>query len=91
MDGVPYGGNISDLNPADIESISVLKDAASAALYGNRASNGVILITTKKGKQGKMNVSLDIKQGTYSRGIPEYDRLGVNDWMHMQWEQLKNP
>ena len=90
MDGVPYGGNISDLNPADIESISVLKDAASAALYGNRASNGVILITTKKGKQGKMNVSLDIKQGTYSRGIPEYDRLGVNDWMHMQWEQLKN-
>ena len=90
MDGVPYGGNISDLNPADIESISVLKDAASAALYGNRASNGVILITTKKGKQGKLNISLDMKQGTYSRGIPEYDRLGVNDWMHMQWEELKN-
>ena len=90
MDGVPYGGNISDLNPADIESISVLKDAASAALYGNRASNGVILITTKKGKQGKLNISLDVKQGTYSRGTPEYDRLGVNDWMHMQWEQLKN-
>lgn len=49
IDGMPFGGNISDLNPNDIESISVLKDAASCALYGNRASNGVILITTKRG------------------------------------------
>ena len=70
--------------------MSVLKDAASAALYGNRASNGVILITTKKGKQGKLNVSVDIKQGTYSRGIPEYDRLGVRDWMEAQWQNMKN-
>jgi TonB-dependent SusC/RagA subfamily outer membrane receptor len=90
LDGVPYNGNISDLNPQDIESMSVLKDAASAALYGNRASNGVILITTKKGKQGKLNVSVDIKQGTYSRGIPEYDRLGVRDWMEAQWQNMKN-
>ena len=90
VDGVPYGGNISDLNPQDIESMSVLKDAASAALYGNRASNGVILITTKKGKQGKLNISLDIKQGTYSRGIPEYDRLGVTEWMEAQWMTLRN-
>ena len=90
LDGVPYNGNISDLNPQDIESMSVLKDAASAALYGNRASNGVILITTKKGKQGKMNVSLDIKQGTYSRGIPDYDRLGAREWMEAQWLNMKN-
>ena len=90
IDGVPFGGNISDLNPQDIESMSVLKDAASAALYGNRASNGVILITTKKGKQGKLNVSLDIKQGTYSRGIPEYERMGIRDWMHAEWMNLKN-
>ena len=90
LDGVPFGGNISDLNPQDIESMSVLKDAASAALYGNRASNGVILITTKKGKQGKLNINLDIKQGTYTRGIPEYDRLGVNDWMEAQWMALRN-
>ena len=73
IDGVPFGGNISDLNPQDIESMSVLKDAASAALYGNRASNGVILITTKKGKQGKLNMTADIKLGTFTRGIPEYD------------------
>ena len=90
LDGVPFGGNISDLNPQDIESMSVLKDAASAALYGNRASNGVILITTKKGKQGRLNVTLDVKQGTYSRGIPEYDRLGVIDWMEAQWLNMKN-
>lgn len=90
VDGVPFGGNISDLNPADIESMSVLKDAASAALYGNRASNGVILIQTKKGKTGKLNVSLDIKQGTYSRGIPEYDRLNTTQWMEAQYQNLKN-
>ena len=90
IDGVPYGGNISDLNPADIESMSVLKDAASAALYGNRASNGVILITTKKGKQGRLNVSLDIKQGTYSRGIKEYDRVNAIEFMGVEWQNLKN-
>jgi len=90
LDGVPYGGNISDLNPQDIESMSVLKDAASAALYGNRASNGVILITTKKGKQGKLNVSADIKLGTYSRGIPEYERMGATQWMEAQWLNMKN-
>ena len=90
LDGVPYSGNISDLNPQDIESMSVLKDAASAALYGNRASNGVILITTKKGKQGKLNINVDIKQGTYSRGIPEYDRLDAREWMEAQWVNMKN-
>jgi len=90
LDGVPFGGNISDLNPADIESISVLKDAASAALYGNRASNGVILITTKRGKVGKLNVSLDIKQGTYSRGIKEYDLTNAQQWMETQFQNLKN-
>jgi len=90
IDGVPFDGNVSDLNPADIESMSVLKDAASAALYGNRASNGVILITTKKGKQGKLNITLDMKQGTYSRGIPEYDRLGAREWMEMEWKNLYN-
>ena len=90
LDGVPYSGSISDLNPQDIESMSGLKDAASAALYGNRASNGVILITTKKGKQGKMNITFDVKQGTYSRGIAEYDRLGAREWMEAQWLNMKN-
>ena len=90
LDGVPFGGNISDLNPQDIESMSVLKDAASAALYGNRASNGVILITTKKGKQGKLNVTLDVKQGTYSRGIKEYSTVNPYEFMEMEWQNLRN-
>lgn len=58
IDGVA-GGNLNDLNPADIESIDVLKDAASAAIYGARAANGVILITTKQGKAGKLQISYD--------------------------------
>ena len=58
IDGVS-GGDINTLNPADIESIDVLKDAASAAIYGARAANGVILITTKHGKTGKLQVSYD--------------------------------
>ncbi|WP_291858701.1 TonB-dependent receptor [Marinilabilia sp.] len=58
IDGVA-GGDINNLNPADIESIDVLKDAASAAIYGSRAANGVILVTTKQGRKGKMEVTYD--------------------------------
>lgn len=90
LDGVPFSGNVSDLNPADIESITVLKDAASAALYGNRASNGVILITSKKGSQGKLNMSIDVRQGTYSRGIPEYNRVNAKQWMNVAWANMYN-
>ena len=54
VDGVPYDGNLSSLNPADIESMTVLKDASAGALYGARGANGVVMITTKKGKEGKL-------------------------------------
>ena len=90
VDGMPMGGNISDLNPADIESISVLKDAASAALYGNRASNGVILITTKKGTSQKMSFDLRINQGTYTRGIKEYELMNDRQFMEASWMNIKN-
>lgn len=90
VDGVPFGGNISDINPADIESISVLKDAASAALYGNRASNGVILISTRKGTSNKISFDLKINQGVYSRGIKEYKRTSPNQFMEASWQNLKN-
>ena len=68
IDGFP--GNMSDVNPNDIQAISVLKDAASSSIYGNRAANGVILITTKKGAAGKMNVSYN---GYY--GVQKATRL----------------
>lgn len=90
VDGVPFGGNISDINPVDIESLSVLKDAASAALYGNRASNGVILITTKRGKSDKISFDLRINQGVYSRGIKEYKRTSPNQFMEASWMNLRN-
>lgn len=91
VDGIVYEGSISDLNPADIESMSVLKDAASSALYGNRGANGVILITTKKAKQaGKVDVTLQVRQGMYQRGLPFYDRLGANDFMQVFMDGLVN-
>ena len=82
VDGIVYDGSISDINPSDIESMSVLKDAASCALYGNRGANGVILINTKRAKgQGKVDVTLQVRQGMYTRGLSFYDTLGPNDWM----------
>lgn len=91
VDGVVFEGDISELNPNDIDNMSILKDASSAALYGNRAANGVILITTKKGKGGnKPNISLKINHGFYKRGIPEYERLGADQWMEASWTAMKN-
>lgn len=82
VDGIVFDGSISDINPSDIESMSVLKDAASCALYGNRGANGVILINTKRAKgQGKVDVTLQVRQGMYNRGLPEYDRLDADQWM----------
>lgn len=66
IDGMPVNGGIDNINPADIESIEVLKDAASAAVYGARAANGVVLITTKKGTVGKTKVSYDFSYGWQS-------------------------
>lgn len=82
VDGVVYDGDIADINPADIESMSILKDAASCALYGNRGANGVILINTKRAKgQGKVDVTLQVRQGMYTRALPFYDKLGADEWM----------
>ncbi len=55
VDGVP--GALNDINPSDVESVSILKDAASSAIYGSRAANGVILVTTKRGTEGRVNVT----------------------------------
>lgn len=90
IDGVPFEGSISDLNPADIESLSVLKDAASCALYGNRGANGIILITTKRGSSEKLNLSLDIRQGIYTRGIKEYKRANPYEFMEAMWQNIRN-
>ena len=75
VDGLPYNGYYSDINPQDIESISVLKDAASNALYGARGANGVIMITTKQAKRGKATITVDAKWGGNSDGYVDYDYI----------------
>ena len=73
VDGFPITGNISNINPDEIEDISVLKDAASTSLYGSRAANGVVLITTKRGKAGQTNVGINMYTGIQE--VPKYNRL----------------
>ena len=66
IDGVPYSGNMNNINPSDIETMTVLKDAASNALYGSRGANGVTMITTKKGRSGEAVINVDAKWGINS-------------------------
>nr|WP_321485974.1 TonB-dependent receptor [uncultured Draconibacterium sp.] len=74
VDGSPYEFSLNTINPNDIQSITVLKDASSTAIYGARGANGVILITTKNGsKDGKIVVNVDAKWGHSTRGVPTYD------------------
>jgi TonB-linked SusC/RagA family outer membrane protein len=80
VDGIPYGGSLSDINPRDIGSVEILKDASAAAIYGSRGSNGVILITTKEGVSGKTTFSYDGKYGI-SQVVNNYDLLnGAEFW-----------
>ena len=91
LDGVPYSGNVSDLNPNDIEGISVLKDANSAALYGARAANGVIIIETKGGEANSgSSFEISAKVGSVDRAVPDYDRLGPDDYMESYWTAYRN-
>lgn len=73
VDGMPYDGNIADINPSDVESMSVLKDAAASAIYGARGANGVVLITTKRARSEDAIIRVDAKWGSNSRLIPQYD------------------
>lgn len=75
VDGAPYYGSWSDINPADVASVTVLKDAASNALYGARGANGVIMITTKNPQVGKTVITVDAKWGSNSRGSQTYDMI----------------
>ncbi|HEY5511029.1 MAG TPA: TonB-dependent receptor [Prolixibacteraceae bacterium] len=88
IDGVA-GGDINALNTSDIESVDVLKDAASAAIYGSRAANGVVLVTTKKGKSGKLQISYDGYYGVqYSAKMPAL--LNAKEYMAMMDETRFN-
>ena len=90
VDGFPYGGYIGDLNTNDIESISLLKDASSTALYGARAANGVVMITTKKGKAGTPKMNVFINAGVSDRGLPEYDKVNAKQYYPLMWQAMKH-
>lgn len=90
VDGVIYSTGVSNLNPDDIASINILKDAASTSLYGSGAANGVVLITTKKGKAGRDVVNFSMSTGYSERSIPQYDRVDAAQYYPLVWESLRN-
>ena len=90
VDGIPYDGNLSSLNPADIESMTILKDASAGALYGARGANGVVMITTKKGKEGRAQVTWRSTAGWSSRAIKKYDLVDQKEFVQLTYEGLRN-
>lgn len=92
VDGAPYSGDMANLNPADIESMTVLKDAASNALYGARGANGVIMITTKRAKQGQdATITVDAKWGANSRALRHYDVISSPaQYYELQYAAIRN-
>ncbi len=91
VDGVPYSGAISDLASSDIESMTVLKDAASTALYGARGANGVVLVTTKRGASGQAKVTFDARWGANMRQMPNYNVIkSPEQYMELIYEGLYN-
>ncbi|MBC7569059.1 MAG: TonB-dependent receptor plug domain-containing protein, partial [Spirosoma sp.] len=89
IDGVPTKGNLNTLNLGDIESLQVLKDASAASIYGSRAGNGVVIITTKKGKAGKPKFTYDTYYGNQQRG-KVLDMLNTDEYAQLIWESRRN-
>src|SRR5690554_2770888 len=91
VDGVPFDGDLSSINASDIESMTVLKDAASTALYGARGANGIIMVTTKKGSSGKANVTFDMKVGVNSRSVKNYEVMtSPKNYMENVYQAIYN-
>ncbi|WP_339116314.1 SusC/RagA family TonB-linked outer membrane protein [Petrimonas sp.] len=90
VDGVPYDGAINAINPNDIESMTIIKDASAGALYGARGANGVVMITTKKGKEGNVSINFKTNWGVSSRAIPRYETLNAYEWTEDVYFMYKN-
>lgn len=90
LDGMPYAGSFSSIDPKDIASIDIMKDATAAALYGSRGANGVLIITTKRGEQGKLTIGADVKYSVSGRWLPTYDVITSPErYTELSWESLK--
>lgn len=90
LDGMIYSGVLSSIPAGDIESITVLKDAASTALYGSRAANGVIMITTKQGKGEKPVITVKVSHGFVTREQKDYPRMDDKGYMESYWQMYYN-
>ena len=90
VDGAPFDGNLSSINPSDIESMTVLKDASAAALYGARGANGVVMITTKKGVEGRSNIMWRSTFGWSSRATKRYQHVDQKEYVQLVYEALRN-
>lgn len=91
LDGVPFSGALSSINPNDIESTTILKDATATAIYGSRGANGVILLTTKSGRAGTSLIEADIKTGINVSGLPRYSTIkSPEEYIGLSWEALYN-
>jgi TonB-linked SusC/RagA family outer membrane protein len=90
VDGIQYEGALTTINQEDIESITILKDASSTSLYGSRAANGVVLITTKSGTRKGTEVSASVSYSVVSRAIPLYDEVTPGQYYESMWHGLKN-
>jgi len=91
VDGVPYNGSLNNISAEQIETMNVLKDASSTALYGSRGSNGVIIITTKRGKfNATPTITLSSTMGVSSPAVPLHKRVGTEDLFAYNWEALRN-
>ena len=91
IDGVPYNTLLSGFNMADVETLTVLKDASATALYGARAANGVVLITTKQGKAGRISFEAEVKSGFNARYLPQYDVIdSPEEYLETIYHAMKN-
>ena len=91
VDGVPFSGSINSINPSDIASTTILKDATATAIYGSRGANGVVLITTKGGSASNSYIEVDIKTGVNDQLIPRYDVVtDPEEYIGYVWEGIKN-
>lgn len=90
VDGIQFNGPLNTLNQEDIESFTILKDAASTSLYGSRAANGVVIITTKKGSKGGIKVNASTQTGFVTRSVPLYDQVSPGQYYELMWEAFKN-
>ena len=90
VDGVPYDGSLNSINTNDIASLTVLKDAAAASLYGSRAANGVVIITTKTGKAGKVKVNFNASWGTSDNAVGYGKKADPKQTLLLYWEGLYN-